>query len=573
MERISKKDKEAIVLYYKDLEIPIVFIEGVYGLWKLFKVLLCSATIVTSDRWVRRIAKRLGIKIIAPQDVLETSKSYLAFRDSLLLLSKKNIPVYFYNRIGKEKEGYIYSDSAHRRMEQGLSFPKMYENIDAYEDDWRELFGAKYSKEYVEKIGKIPQVIKKGNVFCHEDVTSEFINVINGKRITCYQPENTDRTLHFYGRCGAFGYAVEDKDTLPSLLQKELLEKGVTDIRVVNHGLWGGEDSCIDNNFINDSSGMKEGDVVLFYRMHLDKRIQRGLEKYGMSYKEITHEWHEHLEAKYCFYDKPGHMNNVGYRIVASIICDDLMKRNFSCLPISDEVKQNTNLYYLTEYLKTYQNTEFFKGIDKFVHDIVNKYPLTDKIKTCGAIVMNCNPFTKGHRYLIEYAATRVDRLYVFVVEENKSFFKFKDRLEMVENGVADLPNVVVTSSGKFMISSYTFPEYFMKDYVKEKDFDVTNDLELFCKYIAPPLHIKLRFAGEEPLDPVTLNYNENMRKILPCYGIEFCEIPRLALDENRVINATEVRRLLKEGNLDAIKEYVPQSTYDVLTESYFVKE
>ena len=139
----------------------------------------------------------------------------------------------------------------------------------------------------------------------------------------------------------------------------------------------------------------------------------------------------------------------------------------------------------------------------------------------------------------------------------------------MVKNGTSDLKNVVVVSSGKFIISSLTFPEYFMKDYVKEKNFDVSMDVETFCKHIAPPLHIKKRFAGEEPFDPVTLNYNENMREILPKYGMEFCEIPRLAIDDSRVINATEVRRLLKERDFDAIKEYVPNSTLEILKAKY----
>ena len=97
-------------------------------------------------------------------------------------------------------------------------------------------------------------------------------------------------------------------------------------------------------------------------------------------------------------------------------------------------------------------------------------------------------------------------------------------------------------------------------------------DLEIFCKYIAAPLNIKKRFAGQEPFDPVTSNYNENMHKILPLYGMEFCEIPRLAIDDEHVINATEVRRLLKEGNLNVIKEYVPETTFNILRDKYHLK-
>lgn len=46
-----------------------------------------------------------------------------------------------------------------------------------------------------------------------------------------------------------------------------------------------------------------------------------------------------------------------------------------------------------------------------------------------GAAVMNCNPFTLGHRYLIEQAAKECDRLYVFVLSEDKSRFSVADRL------------------------------------------------------------------------------------------------------------------------------------------------
>lgn len=76
---------------------------------------------------------------------------------------------------------------------------------------------------------------------------------------------------------------------------------------------------------------------------------------------------------------------------------------------------------------------------------------------------MNCNPFTLGHRYLIEEACSQVDILYVFVVEEDKSYFKFEDRIEMVRQGTKDLKQVQVLPSGKYIISKETFAQYFKK--------------------------------------------------------------------------------------------------------------
>ena len=563
------KQRENLKAFFALFDEKAVFIERFY---ELFKFPCCygkDKILLSSSYMIRRIATKIKIKSCDPLTKQSLSIRELAIIDALKLLAQKNIPVFFYNRVGKEKVNFTYSPSAQRRMELGLSFPKMYEDTDKYEEDLKEIFGNLYSKDYVEKIGKIPQVIQKGDGYCHEDYSSEYINVIQGKRITCFQPEKNKRTLHIYGRCGVFGYAVEDKYSLPSLIQMWLKKKGINDIKVVNHGLWGGSDEYIDHNFLTESIGMKEGDIVLFYRMHLDKRLLKHWEDVGVWYHEITHDWHKHEEAKWCFYDKPGHMNHIGYSIAAELIVDDLISHEFSCRLVDKKNIGNFNPERLKSYLKSLRNSEFYKEIQDYTDGILKKHPLPSEDAVCGSIVMNCNPFTKGHRYLIEHAASQVDQLYVFVVEEDKSFFKFSDRLEMVKQGTTDLKNVVVVPSGKFMISALTFPEYFMKDYVKEKNFDVTMDLEIFCKYIAAPLNIKKRFVGQEPFDPVTSNYNENMRKILPQYSMEFCEIPRLFIDEEHVINATEVRRLLKEGNLNAIKEYVPASTFRILKEKY----
>lgn len=565
----SKRQMNLIKDYYAEMNTNVVFINSILDSWKIFHGVNHDNIIISNFKWIRGIAALLKMRRFSLDKVKVLSEQYFAMKDALLLLSKKHVPVYYINRVGLEKNGFEYSDSAKNRMKKRLNFPTLYEHMDEYEADLKEIFAELYNKDYVKEIGKIPQVIKKGDSYRHEDYASKYVNVIEGKRIVCNQPKNTTKTLHIYGRCGVFGYAVEDKNSLPSLIQLYLSNHGINDMKIVNHGLWGGDDTILDYNFLNDCVGFKEGDIVMFYRRHIDKRLLKHFEECGVKYKEITHEWHQYPEATWCFYDKPGHMNHIGYRNAAEIISKYLISDGFQCATVNDKMFENFKSEHLNDYLKANNKSEFNKEIAQYTDSILTEYPLSPDMNTCGAIVMNCNPFTKGHRFLIEYAAERVDRLYIFVVQEDKSFFKYEDRFEMVKNGTSDLKNVVVVSSGKFIISSLTFPEYFMKDYVKEKNFDVSMDVETFCKHIAPPLHIKKRFAGEEPFDPVTLNYNENMRTILPKYGMEFCEIPRLAIDNSRVINATEVRRLLKERNFDAIKDYVPNSTLEILKAKY----
>lgn len=185
----------------------------------------------------------------------------------------------------------------------------------------------------------------------------------------------------------------------------------------------------------------------------------------------------------------------------------------------------------------------------------------------CGAVVMNCNPFTLGHRALIEYAAAHCPLLHIFVVEEDRSAFPFPDRLRLVTEGTADLPNVRVHPSGPYIISSASFPTYFLKENEAAAAVQAELDITIFAQKIAPVLGISVRFAGEEPLDPVTRQYNAAMRTILPAYGIEFMEIPRRQRN-GEAISASQVRRLLREsGVTEPVLALVPPCTQAYLRE------
>lgn len=191
-----------------------------------------------------------------------------------------------------------------------------------------------------------------------------------------------------------------------------------------------------------------------------------------------------------------------------------------------------------------------------------------------GCIVMNCNPFTKGHEALIHYAAARCNLLHIFVVEENRSAFPFDVRLRLVKEGTAHLPNVRVYPSGPYMISSATFPTYFLKEGEDAAAIQSALDITLFASKIAPIFGINRRFAGEEPFDPVTRKYNEAMIRILPKYDIDFQKIHRFAAKSingsEEAISASHVRQILKErGICDEVLALVPPCTADYLKNEF----
>lgn len=181
-----------------------------------------------------------------------------------------------------------------------------------------------------------------------------------------------------------------------------------------------------------------------------------------------------------------------------------------------------------------------------------------------AAIVVNCNPFTLGHKYLVEYAVAKSELLHVFVVWEDKSLFPSEIRYRLVKEGTAHLNNVIVHKGEDYIISNATFPSYFIKKYEERVETHARLDLEVFTRYIAPALAIKKRFVGKEPYCPVTSVYNNIMKQVLPSHGIEVEEVERLTESDN-VISASRVRRLLAEGRMDEVKALVPETTYAFL--------
>lgn len=182
--------------------------------------------------------------------------------------------------------------------------------------------------------------------------------------------------------------------------------------------------------------------------------------------------------------------------------------------------------------------------------------PLTITTPLRGVVVMNCNPFTLGHRYLIEQAAKQVERLFVMVVREDCSLFAYAERKAMVEQGVAHLKNVTVIDGSEYAISQATFPTYFLKRLDDAADTQMLLDLDLFRRHIAPALGTTVRFVGTEPIDQLTRRYNQLMHEVLA--GVR--ETARLEKDGNAV-SASRVRKAMEQGDMSTIRQLVPPTT------------
>ncbi|GAA0779174.1 [citrate (pro-3S)-lyase] ligase [Clostridium subterminale] len=184
-----------------------------------------------------------------------------------------------------------------------------------------------------------------------------------------------------------------------------------------------------------------------------------------------------------------------------------------------------------------------------------------------SALIMNCNPFTLGHKYIVEKAAKENSNVIIFVVEEDKSSFPFQIRFQLIKEGVRELKNVTVIPGGNYIISSATFPNYFLR-----KDDDILKeytkiDGNVFGKYFCKELNITKRYVGSEPYCNVTNTYNETLKEVLPKYGVKVEVIERYEI-ENKAISASRVRELLKGDRLKEVRELVPKTTYEFLESS-----
>ncbi len=182
--------------------------------------------------------------------------------------------------------------------------------------------------------------------------------------------------------------------------------------------------------------------------------------------------------------------------------------------------------------------------------------------KDNGVIVVNANPFTNGHLYLIEQAAKKHEKLLVFVLEEDRSTFRFSERFLLVQQGTVHLENVVVIPSTKYMISSLTFPTYFLKEDVDKVTEQALVDAQIFTRYFMPIFNISKRYVGSET-DPVTAKYNFALKQVL---GNRLEEIKRKEIG-NQPISASLVRKYLETKEFEKIAPLVPKTTLAYLKE------
>lgn len=205
-------------------------------------------------------------------------------------------------------------------------------------------------------------------------------------------------------------------------------------------------------------------------------------------------------------------------------------------------------------------------GIQNYVKQL-KEYRTGKSCTSVASVVVNCNPITNGHLYLMEKAASENDWLYVIVVEENLSVFPFHIRWDLIKKATQQFKNITLVKGGDYTVSGKTFPSYFLKGTkiteIIEKQAEL--DIVIFRDYVVPALKITKRYVGEEVYCKTTAAYNKAMKKLLPPVGVEVIELERSKDTNCNFISASKIRQAIKENKLEKVKNCVPKSTWDFL--------
>ena len=397
-------------------------------------------------------------------------------------------------------------------------------------------------------------IIKRNGGVYFSDFSSKDYNYMQGKRFVPNVEHQGGRRIILLGPCIVSAQFSKDDQTLGYYLQ-EICNAKKNNIEVVMLGLPNDADRYYYFRALKKENP-KSGDVVVY----LEQSFRNA--KYELDALPIFKDLYKKYGQDF-YYDIPIHCGKEAAKAVAKFLAEKCLETESKILSPINTNTEGT----LVEKNKGNNLPLPYEGNPDLIRykEFLQKNKIHRQLSV-GAIVMNANPFTLGHQYLIEQAAGQTDVLYVFVVEEDKSYFSFVDRIKMVMMGTRYLKNVKVLPSGKFIISSITFSDYFDKENLQGNVVDTSLDLETFARQIAPCLDIVVRFVGEEPFDKVTRQYNTRMKEILPQYGIELKEIPRKE-DDGEPISASRVRRYLQNNEWGKIHKIVPETTFNYLKE------
>lgn len=404
------------------------------------------------------------------------------------------------------------------------------------------------------------------------DVSSKYINVKNGVRNTIGNPDVYSKSIHFFGPCIVQGICVTDSFTIESYLQRLLNEHCSDGIRVLNYG---SATHTPYGSFCNDflhamSMEFNKGDMIVI----MDAFTEEALQVLKDNNVPILMDNSLFDGTSNFFLNNTYHCNHMANEIYAEFIFQYLTENKFLIPDVCTGAQEKVVDFFTNNNIDlSFRDDSFIynREVIEYSKELKENAFVTTKGDKIGGICTQANPFTLGHRSLVEYASREMDYVYLFVAQDSLSDIQFLERLDIVKDSVRDLENVKVFSTGTYLSSYRMFPDYFTVSN-KKNEFNITNvwaETRIWAEVYCKALGINYRILGEEPFDQYTNQLINHLKETLPLYGIETVIIPRALSSDKEVISASVVRRKMVEKNYDKLDAFITPYAIELLKRYY----
>jgi len=412
----------------------------------------------------------------------------------------------------------------------------IYDNKDLYEKCFDD-----FSSDYIDKICACdPDLIQNNNYFCMEDYESDFMNIKDGVRKTANQIDDNNHNIFVFGNSTTFGYYVADNETIASFLQKYVApyKYNVYNYATINDTLLN-----IYNRVIN--TGICDNDIVV---IGIPKGFL-GKDAFLFPHVDTTDGFYIHTEKENLI-DR-AHLTAYCHDWIAEMIFNNI-KKDIDCFDVKDETVESQ--------------------VKMLISDFRRECEMFDDSLQVGASVMSCNPFTSGHRHLVEIGSKMFDYFVVFLMQEGMNLVFDKAECEnLVRVGVEDLDNVIVVPMSDMFTYQTFWPEYndvalrHSKNYIGLNTYNLLNVVGKAFKR----LNIKHFLCGIETDDNITRQHIVQAKTVFPQNDINVICIPRKQMKNNKLsISGTECRKMLAQGEYDKLNGFLQPQIVDYIREN-----
>jgi [citrate (pro-3S)-lyase] ligase len=399
-------------------------------------------------------------------------------------------------------------------------------NVDLYKNCFDN-----YSQEYVHNISIADsELIQSDSFFLMENCKSKAMNTENGIRLE-KNAEDKENNIFLFGASNAFGYYVYDDETISSYMR----QYDLGNYNIYNCATIGDTMINIYNRIINFDIEKNDIVIVGVHPVILNRNFDLFSTIRTMNYFEQPHDKENFVDMS--------HYTAFCHRNLAKIIYESI--KGLLTLNKGFEIEDS----------KSKKVIEAFNNYKLIVKQKGWKLKKSDEI---GIAVMSANPFTIGHRHLVELGSKMFDYFVIFLMQDGYDLiFDKKECQKIVEVGVSDLDNVIVAPFPEGCITWDDFcPEYnnvaarHAKNFIGINVYDLANMLVVMCK----EGNFSHYIAGIETDDAVTRQMCLHFKNICELNGINFIAIPRKKIGDNeKSISGTECRKLLETKQYDKL--------------------